>query len=157
MTSERPKRLRRVQLAVPGSSEKMLAKAAASAADHVFLDLEDAVADLDGFGMRHQGSPAHAQTVAACLQQGAPCHAPHPRRLVGVPPCMGRSQIPRGRWRTRAQLRDQGSLVRRIRLHHAAAMHRRHDAGVAHATPSPGKRETSLLGQTACQDWSDLQ
>jgi len=44
MTSERPKRLRRVQLAVPGSSEKMLAKAAASAADHVFLDLEDAVA-----------------------------------------------------------------------------------------------------------------
>src|SRR5438874_13801025 len=41
---ERPRRLRRVQLAVPGSSEKMLAKAAASAADHVFLDLEDAVA-----------------------------------------------------------------------------------------------------------------
>jgi citrate lyase subunit beta/citryl-CoA lyase len=40
----RPKRLRRVQLAVPGSNEKMLAKAAASAADHVFLDLEDAVA-----------------------------------------------------------------------------------------------------------------
>ncbi|SDX69764.1 citrate lyase subunit beta / citryl-CoA lyase [Albimonas donghaensis] len=40
----RPARLRRVQLAVPGSSEKMMAKAAASAADHVFLDLEDAVA-----------------------------------------------------------------------------------------------------------------
>jgi citrate lyase subunit beta/citryl-CoA lyase len=40
----RPKRLRRVQLAVPGSSEKMLAKAAGSDADHVFLDLEDAVA-----------------------------------------------------------------------------------------------------------------
>lgn len=40
----RPKRLRRVQLAVPGSSDKMMAKAAASAADHVFLDLEDAVA-----------------------------------------------------------------------------------------------------------------
>lgn len=43
-TYQRPKRLRRVQLAVPGSSEKMMAKAAASAADHVFLDLEDAVA-----------------------------------------------------------------------------------------------------------------
>lgn len=42
--SARPKRLRRVQLAVPGSSEKMLGKAAASAADHVFCDLEDAVA-----------------------------------------------------------------------------------------------------------------
>jgi citrate lyase subunit beta/citryl-CoA lyase len=42
----RPKRLRRVQLAVPGSSEKMLAKAAGSDADHVFLDLEDAVAPI---------------------------------------------------------------------------------------------------------------
>ena len=38
------KRLRRCQLAVPGSSEKMLAKAAAMDVDHVFLDLEDAVA-----------------------------------------------------------------------------------------------------------------
>ena len=44
MTYVRPRRARRVQLAVPGSSEKMMAKAAASAADHVFLDLEDAVA-----------------------------------------------------------------------------------------------------------------
>ena len=40
----RLQRLRRVQLSVPGSNEKMMAKAAASAADHVFLDLEDAVA-----------------------------------------------------------------------------------------------------------------
>ena len=39
-----PMRLRRSQLAVPGSSEKMLIKAAASEADHVFCDLEDAVA-----------------------------------------------------------------------------------------------------------------
>ncbi len=38
------KRLRRSELATPGSSEKMIAKAAASAADLVFLDLEDAVA-----------------------------------------------------------------------------------------------------------------
>lgn len=44
MTITRPKRLRRVQLSTPGSSEKMMAKAAASVADHVFLDLEDAVA-----------------------------------------------------------------------------------------------------------------
>lgn len=43
-TFTRPARLRRVQLSVPGSSEKMLAKAAASNADHVFCDLEDAVA-----------------------------------------------------------------------------------------------------------------
>lgn len=37
-------RLRRSCLAVPGSSEKMLAKAAGLPADQVFLDLEDAVA-----------------------------------------------------------------------------------------------------------------
>ncbi len=41
---DRPTRLRRSQLAVPGISERMMAKAAASDADHVFLDLEDAVA-----------------------------------------------------------------------------------------------------------------
>ncbi len=43
MTS-RPKRLRRCQLSVPGSSEKMMTKAAGLTVDHVFLDLEDAVA-----------------------------------------------------------------------------------------------------------------
>src|SRR4029453_12656003 len=42
--SNRPKRARRCQLSVPGSSEKMLAKAAGLTVDHVFLDLEDAVA-----------------------------------------------------------------------------------------------------------------
>jgi len=42
--SQKPKRARRSQLSVPGSNEKMLEKAAASAADHVFCDLEDAVA-----------------------------------------------------------------------------------------------------------------
>ncbi|HUZ81462.1 MAG TPA: CoA ester lyase [Gaiellaceae bacterium] len=40
-------RLRRSCLAVPGSSDKMLAKAAALPADEVFLDLEDAVAPLE--------------------------------------------------------------------------------------------------------------
>ncbi|HEY2050216.1 MAG TPA: CoA ester lyase [Caulobacteraceae bacterium] len=40
----RPRRARRSQLSVPGSSEKMLQKGAESAADHVFCDLEDAVA-----------------------------------------------------------------------------------------------------------------
>ncbi|HJV79694.1 CoA ester lyase [Noviherbaspirillum sp.] len=49
---QRPKRLRRVQLAVPGSSEKMMAKAAGSDADHVFLDLEDAVAPNAKVGAR---------------------------------------------------------------------------------------------------------
>ena len=38
-------RLRRSELSTPGSSERMIAKAAAGAADVVFLDLEDAVAE----------------------------------------------------------------------------------------------------------------
>lgn len=42
--TKRPARLRRSQLSVPGSSEKMLEKGAGSKADHVFCDLEDAVA-----------------------------------------------------------------------------------------------------------------
>ena len=41
---ERPKRLRRCQLSVPGSSEKMMQKASVLGVDFVFLDLEDAVA-----------------------------------------------------------------------------------------------------------------
>lgn len=40
----RPKRLRRCQLSVPGSSEKMIAKAAGLGVDYIFFDLEDAVA-----------------------------------------------------------------------------------------------------------------
>src|SRR6056297_1286000 len=40
----RPRRPRRCQLSVPGSSEKMLRKASQLDVDHVFLDLEDAVA-----------------------------------------------------------------------------------------------------------------
>lgn len=50
--SKRPARLRRCQLSVPGSSERMLQKAAASAADHVFCDLEDAVAPSAKVGAR---------------------------------------------------------------------------------------------------------
>lgn len=42
--SKQPKRARRCQLSVPGSSEKMMTKAAGLELDHVFLDLEDAVA-----------------------------------------------------------------------------------------------------------------
>lgn len=42
--SQQPQRARRCQLSVPGSSEKMLRKAADLDLDHVFLDLEDAVA-----------------------------------------------------------------------------------------------------------------
>ena len=48
-----PKRLRRCQLAVPGSSEKMLTKAAGLGVDHVFCDLEDAVAPSAKPAARH--------------------------------------------------------------------------------------------------------
>ena len=40
-------RVQRSELAVPGSSEEMIGKAANSAADYVFLDIEDAVAPPD--------------------------------------------------------------------------------------------------------------
>ena len=42
--NQQPKRARRCQLSVPGSSEKMMTKASSLDLDHVFLDLEDAVA-----------------------------------------------------------------------------------------------------------------
>lgn len=45
-------RLRRSELATPGSNEAMIAKAAASAADLVFLDLEDAVAPSEKVAAR---------------------------------------------------------------------------------------------------------
>ena len=40
-------RLQRSELAVPGSSPKMFEKALTSAADYIFLDLEDAVSPND--------------------------------------------------------------------------------------------------------------
>src|SRR5580700_3452290 len=43
---------RRSCLSVPGSSEKMMAKAPGLGADMVFLDLEDAVAPLEKVGAR---------------------------------------------------------------------------------------------------------
>lgn len=58
MMQERVKRLRRCQLSVPGSSEKMMTKAAAMDVDFVFLDLEDAVAPA-------QKRPARRKIVEA--------------------------------------------------------------------------------------------
>src|SRR5262245_42163753 len=47
IVEQAPARLNRSELAVPGSQPKLFEKAAASAADVVFLDLEDAVAPDD--------------------------------------------------------------------------------------------------------------
>jgi len=60
--TERPMRLRRSQLSVPGVSEKMIAKACVSDADHVFLDLEDAVAPSAKEGAR--------TTIVEALNEG---------------------------------------------------------------------------------------
>ena len=49
---DRPIRLRRCELAVPGSSEKMMTKAAQMDVDYVFLDLEDAVAPSEKVASR---------------------------------------------------------------------------------------------------------
>lgn len=49
---DRPNRLRRSELSTPGTSPKMMAKAALSDADLVFLDLEDAVAPTEKEGAR---------------------------------------------------------------------------------------------------------
>ena len=48
----RPTRLRRSELSTPGSNPKMIERAASSAADLVFLDLEDAVAPSDKVSAR---------------------------------------------------------------------------------------------------------
>ena len=45
-------RLQRSELAVPGSNPAMMEKAANSAADYIFLDLEDAVAPSDKIAAR---------------------------------------------------------------------------------------------------------
>ena len=45
-------RLHRSELAVPGSSPKMFEKVLSSAADYVFLDLEDAVSPNDKISAR---------------------------------------------------------------------------------------------------------
>ena len=52
MSRNRPERLRRSELSTPGSSVKMIGKAASSGADLVFLDLEDAVAPKQKIGAR---------------------------------------------------------------------------------------------------------
>jgi citrate lyase subunit beta/citryl-CoA lyase len=75
----RPDRLRRSELSTPGTSEKMIAKAAASDADLVFLDLEDAVAPAAKQGARATiaaGLTGHdwGRKVRACRINGV--HTP---------------------------------------------------------------------------------
>lgn len=62
MTSPRPLRSRRSNLAVPGSSMKMLDKARGLAADQIFMDIEDAVAPL--------AKPDARKNIVAALNEG---------------------------------------------------------------------------------------
>jgi citrate lyase subunit beta/citryl-CoA lyase len=62
LATSRPARSRRTCHAVPGSSERFLAKAAGLAADQVFLDLEDAVA-------QSEKDNARALVIAALREQ----------------------------------------------------------------------------------------
>lgn len=58
---QRPTRLQRSELAVPATNPRFFAKAAASEADTLFLDLEDAVAPT-------QREQARAQAIEALRQ-----------------------------------------------------------------------------------------
>src|SRR5450759_110677 len=58
----RPLRSRRSNLAVPGSSTKMIDKARGLGADQVFLDIEDAVAPL--------AKPDARRNIVAALNEG---------------------------------------------------------------------------------------
>jgi citrate lyase subunit beta/citryl-CoA lyase len=60
--SERELRPRRSNLAVPGSSPKMLEKAKGLPADQVFLDIEDAVAPL--------AKPEARKNIVSALNEG---------------------------------------------------------------------------------------
>jgi citrate lyase subunit beta / citryl-CoA lyase len=62
MTTDRPLRSRRSNLAVPGSSPKMLDKARGLAADQVFLDIEDAVAPI--------AKPDARKNIVVALNEG---------------------------------------------------------------------------------------
>ncbi|MCZ6771634.1 MAG: aldolase/citrate lyase family protein, partial [Proteobacteria bacterium] len=52
--AKRSLRLRRAELAVPGSNEHMMQKASQMDVDHVFLDLEDAVAPAEKVATRQK-------------------------------------------------------------------------------------------------------
>ncbi|GDX32879.1 CoA ester lyase [Actinomycetes bacterium] len=62
MTTPRALRSRRSNLAVPGSSPKMLEKARGLVADQIFMDLEDAVAPL--------AKPEARKNIVAALNEG---------------------------------------------------------------------------------------
>ena len=63
----RPARVRRTVLAVPGSSDRFIAKARTLAVDTLFLDLEDAVAHFSHVGLRSAWSGGAGTSVPVVL------------------------------------------------------------------------------------------
>ena len=126
-------RLRRSELSTPGLSEKMIARAAAVAADLVFLDLEDSVAPAAKADAR--------STVVDGLREldwgrtAGPCASTPGLGVGGRRP--DRGDRPRGR---RAGRRDraQGAVGRRRALGGRKAGRAR--AGAAPATPRSASR-----------------
>ncbi len=100
-------RLRRSCLAVPGSSEKMLAKAATLQADMVFVDLEDAVAPQE------KTDATRARVVEALRRAGVGGAHPRGSRERGLHPWCFRD-IDRARARARDVL-STASWCRRSR------------------------------------------
>ena len=113
----RPTRLRRSELSTPGSSDKMMAKAAASEADLVFLDLEDAVAPNAKVPAR--GAIVERPEPARLGVQDA--RRPDQRRRHRVVPRRSHRGRHRSRRSYRRHHRPQGqSTPRRLVRRHAA-------------------------------------
>src|SRR5450756_604325 len=90
-TPPRPLRSRRSNLAVPGSSTKMIDKAKGLGADQVFLDIEDAVAPL--------AKPDARRNIVAALNEGGWGDTIRPgQRLDVAVDVYGRGGGRRGRW-----------------------------------------------------------
>lgn len=99
----RPERLRRSELATPGTSPRMMAKAAQSGADLVFLDLEDAVAPAQKEGARREVVAAltgldWGGRTRACRINGvhtAWCHDDLIEVVSGAGPCLDVVIVPK--------------------------------------------------------------
>jgi len=123
-------RLRRSELSTPGTSEKMMAKAAASAADLVFLDLEDSVAPAEKEGARRLVAGALVQHDWGRKTRAVRINGVHTRwahgDLIEIVTAAGahldvvivpKVKAPRDVWfvdTLLAQLEDQLGLERRI-------------------------------------------
>ena len=135
--TDRPRRARRVQLSTPGSSEKMMQKASELKADHVFLDLEDAVAPSQKRDARKKIVPG-AEDAQLERQDALRAHQrPHHRICL-----RGHHRGGRGRGRaSRHHHDDQGDDAgrRAVRRQAAAPAREEAEAQEPHRPGSPDR------------------